>query len=193
MESFDTSAQAAENTVKEMLKYIGEDPEREGLRDTPKRVVRSWDKLYGGYKQTAESILGTSFTEYGNYDEMIVLKDIDFFSTCEHHLLPIIGRAHVAYIPDGKVVGISKLARLVEMHARRLQIQERMTSDIAMDLQRILQPRGVAVLIEAQHYCIKARGIEKVNSLMVTSKLLGVFKESPTAKEEFLSVIHGGR
>jgi GTP cyclohydrolase IA len=191
MESFASSSQNVEHSIRTILIYLGQDPDREGLRDTPRRVVKSWIKLYGGYTQNAEDILKTSFKEYGDYDEMIVLKDIDYFSTCEHHMLPFSGKAHIAYIPNKKVVGISKLARLVEMYARRLQIQERMTADIACDIERILEPRGVAVLMEGQHYCIKSRGIEKINSVMVTSKLTGVFKE-PAARSEFLSFIGRG-
>jgi GTP cyclohydrolase I len=191
MDAIDSNAQAIEYSIKDILSYLGEDPNREGLIDTPKRVRKSWDKLYGGYKLTAEQILGTSFDEFGDYDEMVLLKDIDFFSTCEHHMLPFMGKVHVAYIPNKKVVGISKLARLVEMHARRLQIQERMTADIANDIERILEPLGVAVLVEGQHYCIKARGIEKINSIMSTSKLTGVFKTNSMARSEFLTLSKG--
>lgn len=189
MEAFNPNAQDAEDSVKTILRFLGEDPSREGLVDTPKRVRKSWEKLYGGYKLKAEDVLGTSFSEYGSYDEMILLKDIDFFSTCEHHLLPFTGKVHIAYIPKQKVVGISKLARLVEMHARRLQIQERMTADIAKDIERILEPLGVAVLVEGQHYCIKARGIEKINSVMTTSSLSGVFKSNSMARSEFLTLV----
>lgn len=176
----------------QLFKFVGEDPNREGLCGTPHRVVRSWEKLCGGYQQDAETVLGTCFSEFGDYDEMILLKDIDFFSTCEHHLLPFYGKAHVAYLPDKRVVGISKLARLVEMHSRRLQIQERMTADIANDIARILNPLGVAVLVEAQHFCIKARGVEKINSIMTTSKLIGVYKEHAAARSEFFSMVRGG-
>lgn len=190
MDAINTDSQTIENTIKEMIRYLGENPDREGLLDTPKRVIKSWDRLYGGYKLKAEDILKTSFTEYGEYDEMVLLKNIDFFSTCEHHMLPFLGKAHVAYIPQKKVVGISKLARLVEMHSRRLQIQERMTSDIANDIMRIVEPLGVAVLIEGQHYCIKARGIEKINSIMSTSALLGVFKTDNSARQEFLTLVN---
>ena len=189
METIFANPENAEHSIRELLIYLGQNPDREGLKETPKRVIKSWDKLYGGYKLTAEQVLGTIFEDYGNYDEMIILKDIDFFSTCEHHMLPFMGKAHIAYIPDKKVVGISKLARLVEMHARRLQIQERMTADIANDLQRIIAPIGVAVLIEGQHYCIKARGVEKINSIMTTNKLTGVFKTESAARNEFLSLI----
>ena len=172
-----------------VLEYIGEDPNREGLLDTPKRVVRSWEKLYGGYKQSGKDVLGRVFKECGEYNEMVLLRDIPFYSTCEHHMLNFSGKAHVAYLPSGKVVGISKLARLVEVHARRLQIQERLTADIAKDIQEVLQPKGVAVLIEAQHLCMTSRGVEKAGSMMVTSKLLGAFLEKPEARAEFLQLV----
>lgn len=189
MDTINSDAQNVEHSIRDILTYLGENPDREGLVDTPKRVRKSWDRLYGGYKLTAEQILGTSFDEFGDYDEMVLLKDIDFFSTCEHHMLPFVGKAHVAYIPDKRVVGISKLARLVEMHSRRLQIQERMTADIANDIERILHPLGVAVLVEGQHYCIKARGIEKINSIMSTSKLTGAFKNDNSCRNEFLRLV----
>jgi GTP cyclohydrolase I len=181
-----------QNSIVRILEYIGENPMREGLRDTPDRVVRSWKTLYGGYNQKAEQVLGRVFEEYGKYDEMVILKDIDFFSTCEHHMLPFTGKAHIAYLPKNRVVGISKLARLVEMHARRLQIQEKMTADIADDLERILQPWGVAVLIEGQHFCITSRGVQKINAIMVTSKLTGAFKENPKTRQEFMALIKRG-
>jgi len=174
--------------IKRIILHIGDDPNREGLKETPERIIKSWSRLYGGYKQKAEEVLGTVFSEYGNYDEMIILKNIDFFSTCEHHMLPFYGKAHIAYLPNKKIVGISKLARLVEMHSRRLQIQERLTSDIANDINRILKPKGVAVLVEAQHFCIKARGIEKINSIMTTNALLGVFRK-PEVRAEFFSLV----
>jgi GTP cyclohydrolase IA len=189
MESFNSDAENIEHKIKDILAYIGEDPSREGLLDTPKRIRKSWETLYGGYKQKAEDILKVAFSEIGDYDEMIVLKDIDFFSTCEHHMLPFWGKAHVAYIPNKKVVGISKLARLVEMHARRMQIQERMTADIANDIQRCIEPLGVAVFIQAQHFCIKARGVQKINSIMETSKLIGVFKEFESTRDEFFNMV----
>lgn len=191
MESFNSDAENIEHKIKDILAYIGEDPSREGLLDTPKRIRKSWETLYGGYKQKAEDILKVAFSEIGDYDEMIVLKDIDFFSTCEHHMLPFWGKAHVAYIPNKKVVGISKLARLVEMHARRMQIQERMTADIANDIQRCIEPLGVAVFIQAQHFCIKARGVQKINSVMETSKLLGLFMSKPEVREEFFNMVRG--
>ncbi len=191
MAPFIANPKDAEYTVRHLLELIGEDPDREGLRGTPSRVVRAWCKLFGGYAMTAEQVLGTSFEEYGQYEGMVLLKDINFTSTCEHHLLPIVGRVHIAYLPAHRVVGVSKLARLVEMHSRRLQIQERMTADIADDLERVLKPLGVAVLVEAQHHCITSRGVEKINAIMKTSKLIGAFMEQAEVRAEFLSMVGG--
>ena len=170
-----------------MLAALGEDIDREGLLETPKRVVKSWDELYGGYSLSPEDILKKDFAE-GACDQMIVLRDIEFNSTCEHHIIPIIGKAHVAYIPNGKVVGISKLARIVDAYARRLQIQEKMTEQIAEVIMNVLQPKGVGVMIEAQHMCMTSRGIKKPNVSMVTSALRGVF-ERDEVRQEFLKFI----
>ena len=177
-----------EDAVVRLMEYIGEDPKREGLQDTPGRVVRSWDTLYSGYKQDPGKLLRRSFDSTG-YDEMIVLKDIEFYSTCEHHLLPFFGKAKIGYIPgtNGRVVGISKLARLVDCFARRLQIQERMTRDIANTIQVEMNPLGVGVVLEAKHLCMVARGVQKQNSIMSTSCLLGAMREKPEARQEFLS------
>lgn len=174
----------AEKTVREMLSHIGEDPDREGLLKTPERVVRSWEKLYGGYKQDPAKILEVSFSETENYDQMILMTDIEFYSTCEHHMLPFFGKAHVAYIPKKKVVGASKLVRLVECFARRLQIQERLTGQIANAMQEHLDPRGSGVVIVAQHFCMTARGVERQEVLMKTSALRGAFMDQHV-KEEF--------
>lgn len=176
-----------EKLVRSMLAALGEDIEREGLVETPKRVVKSWDELYGGYELSPEDILKKDFTD-GACDQMIVLRDIEFNSTCEHHIIPIIGKAHVAYIPNGKVVGISKLARVVDAYARRLQIQEKMTEQIAGVIMEVLQPKGVGVLIEAKHMCMTSRGIKKPNVSMVTSALRGVF-ERDEVRQEFLKFI----
>lgn len=176
-----------EKLVRSMLAALGEDIGREGLVDTPKRVVKSWDELYGGYELSPEDILKRDFSE-GACDQMIVLRDIDFNSTCEHHIIPIIGKAHVAYIPNGKVVGISKLARVVDAYARRLQIQEKMTEQIAEVIMTVLQPKGVGVLIDAQHMCMTSRGIKKPNVSMVTSALRGVF-ENDEVRQEFLKFV----
>lgn len=193
METFDTSAQAIEDSVKTLLQSLGEDPNREGLKDTPSRVAKSWRVLFGGYAQRAEDILSATFHETSKYDEVVLLRDIAFYSTCEHHMLPFYGRAHVAYIPDASVVGVSKLARLVDMHSRRLQIQERMTSDIASDLETVLRPRGVAVLVEAQHFCIQSRGVQKQDAVMVTSKMSGAFRSNAAARKEFFDMVRGGK
>ncbi|MDR0734392.1 MAG: GTP cyclohydrolase I FolE [Elusimicrobiota bacterium] len=172
--------------IKEMLAYIGDNPVREGLRETPRRVIKSWDKLFGGYKQKPESVLKT-FTE-GSCDEMVILKDIEFYSTCEHHLLPFFGTISIGYLPDKKVIGISKLARLVEIYSRRLQIQEKLVAEIADSLMRHLKPLGVMVVCKAKHMCICARGVEKHKADMITSALRGVFKKNEV-RQEFLQFV----
>lgn len=183
------SREDAETAVRTLLGWIGEDPTREGLRDTPARVVRAFEEYSAGYQLEPTDILRRTFEEVEGYDEMVVLKDIGFESHCEHHLAPIIGRAHVAYLPTRRVVGISKLARVVEAFAKRLQIQERMTAQVADAIQDVLEPRGVGVVIEATHHCMTSRGIHKPGSLMVTSRLLGEFKTNPDTRREFLSFV----
>jgi len=170
---------------------IGEDPHREGLVHTPERVVRAWEYLMRGYGQRVEDIL-TCFDADG-YDQIVLLKDIEFYSLCEHHLLPFFGKAHVAYIPDGKVVGVSKLARLVDMYARRLQIQERICEQVTAALMEYLDPIGAACVLEAQHLCMLMRGVEKQNSVMVTSSVKGAFFDNPQTREELFSLIWGSR
>ena len=177
-----------EKLVREMLVKLGEDPEREGLVKTPDRVARAWRDITGGYQEDAGSLVrGALFEAEGK--EMILVNDIDFFSVCEHHMLPFFGKAHVAYIPDGKIVGLSKMARVVEAYARRLQVQERMTSQIAGCLMENLQPLGVAVVLHAQHLCMMMRGVQKQNSYAVTSEMLGCFKSNPKTRSEFLTLI----
>jgi GTP cyclohydrolase I len=183
------SKEEAEAAVRTLLRWIGEDPTRPGLLATPDRVSRAYAEWFGGYGQVPVEILRATFDETGGYDEIVLLKDIDFASHCEHHLAPIVGRAHVAYLPDRRVVGISKLARIVDVFARRLQIQERMTAQIADTIQEVLEPRGVAVAIEAEHHCMKTRGVNKPGNLMTTSRLTGVFRENASIKREFLSLI----
>lgn len=178
----------AEELVGAMLTLIDPKPRREGLKDTPKRVVKSWKELYGGYAKDPAEILSTVFEE-GTCDEMVVLKDIEFSSTCEHHLLPFIGKAHVGYVPNGKVVGLSKLARLVDCFAKRLQIQEQMTEQVAGAIETHLAPRGVAVVIEAHHQCMSCRGVGKKGTTMVTSSLRGVFRDDRAARAEFFALI----
>lgn len=179
----------AEDAVRTLLRWAGDDPERSGLQDTPARVVRAFEEFFKGYGQDPAAILRTTFDETDGYDEMVLLKDIEFSSHCEHHLAPIVGRAHVAYLPQRRVVGISKLARLVEAYARRLQIQERMTVQIADAIQEVLQPRGVAVVIEATHHCMTTRGIHKPGTTMLTSRVTGVFREDQSTRREFFALI----
>lgn len=179
----------AEDAVRTLLRWAGDDPARPGLHDTPARVVRAFEEFFKGYAQDPAEILRTTFDETDGYDEMVLLKDIEFSSHCEHHLAPIIGRAHVAYLPQRRVVGISKLARLVEAYARRLQIQERMTVQVADAIQEVLQPRGVAVVIEATHHCMTTRGVHKPGTAMLTSRVTGVFRADPATRREFFSLI----
>ena len=183
------SRDEAEKAVHTLLRWAGDDPSREGLADTPARVARAFEDWFSGYDQNPEEYLARTFQEVSGYDDMVVLKDIRFESHCEHHLAPIIGRAHVGYLPSNKVVGISKLARVVEAFARRLQVQEKMNAQIALCIQRVLEPKGVAVVIEASHQCMTTRGIHKTGVTMVTSTMLGAFRDNDVTRCEFLSVI----
>jgi len=183
------SREEAESAVRTLLRWAGDDPTREGLIDTPKRVASAYEDWFSGYKEDPEEYLLRTFEEVEGYDDMIVLKDIRFESHCEHHLAPIIGRAHVGYLPNNKVVGISKLARVVEAYARRLQVQEKMNAQIARCIQKVLEPKGVAVVIEAAHQCMTTRGVHKQGVSMVTSSMLGEFRKNPLTRREFLSVI----
>jgi len=179
----------AEAAVRTLIRWAGDDPTRDGLVDTPARVVRAYEEYFCGYSEEPKKILGKSFDETEGYDEIVVLKDINFSSHCEHHIAPILGRAHIAYLPSSRVVGISKLARLVETFGRRLQIQEKMTAQIANALDQALKPKGVAVVIEASHECMTTRGINKPGVNMVTSTMLGAFREDPSTRREFMSII----
>ena len=172
-----------------LILWAGDDPLREGLGDTPARVVRSYEEFFAGYHKDPEEILRTTFEETDGYDEMVVLKDITFESHCEHHMVPIIGKAYVAYLPDKRVVGISKLVRVVETYAKRLQIQEKMTAQIANAINDVLKPKGVAVVVEAEHQCMTTRGVEKPGVSMVTSTMLGAFRDDPSTRKEFLTFI----
>jgi GTP cyclohydrolase I len=180
---------AAEDAVRTLLRWAGEDPTREGLRDTPKRVVEAYKDWYSGYAVDPRDYLRRTFEEMAGYDEMVVLRDIEFESHCEHHMAPIIGRAHVGYLPTTKVVGISKLARVVDVFARRFQVQEKMTAEIARCINDVLQPRGVGVVIEAVHECMTTRGIHKRGVSMITSKMLGTFRSDARTRSEFLTFI----
>jgi len=172
-----------------LIRWAGDDPTREGLEGTPDRVVRSYEEFFSGYGVDAEDILRRTFEETEGYDEMVVLKDIEFESHCEHHMVPIIGKAHVAYLPQKRVVGISKLARVVDAYAKRLQIQEKMTAQIANTINDVLSPNGVAVVIEAAHQCMTTRGVHKPGVSMVTSTMLGAFRDDSTTRREFLSIV----
>ena len=177
-----------ERIVRDLLVELGEDPEREGLRRTPTRVMRALEFLTEGYRQDVDEIFNDAFFEE-DYDEMVVVRDIEFYSLCEHHLLPFFGKAHVAYIPDRRIVGLSKIPRLVDLFARRLQVQERMTKEIADTMMEKLSPRGVAVVIEARHLCMVMRGVEKQHSYMTTSHMLGAFREAQSTRMEFMNLI----
>jgi GTP cyclohydrolase I len=183
------SRTAAEDAVRTLLRWAGEDPQREGLLDTPKRVVDAYTDWFSGYAIDPRDYLRRTFEETGGYDEMVVLRDIEFESHCEHHMAPIIGRAHVGYLPTGKVVGISKLARVVDVFARRFQVQEKMTAEIARCINDVLQPQGVGVVIEAAHECMTTRGIHKRGVSMITSKMLGTFRSDARTRNEFLTFI----
>ena len=179
----------AEEAVRTLLRWAGDDPSRPGLMGTPNRVVRAYEEYFRGYNEDPLELLGRTFDETEGYDEMVVLKDIPFASHCEHHIAPIIGKAHVAYLPNIKVIGISKLARLVEVFGKRLQIQEKMTAQIANSLNSVLEPKGVAVVIQAAHECMTTRGVDKPGVNMVTSRMLGAFRDDGATRREFLAMI----
>jgi GTP cyclohydrolase IA len=187
------SRNEAEDAVRVLIRWAGDDPAREGLRGTPGRVVRAFEEWFWGYAEDPAEYLERTFEEVAGYDEIVVLRDIRFESHCEHHIAPIVGRVHIGYLPRNRVVGISKLARLVEAYARRLQIQERLTAEIANTLDRILKPDGVAVVVEGVHACMTTRGVKQAGATMVTSRMLGVFRDQPQTRQEFLSTIafHG--
>ena len=181
-----TEVEAAFRTI---IRWTGDNPNRDGLLNTPARLARAYEEYFRGYNEDPERILSTTFEETEGYDEMIILRGIRFESHCEHHIAPIIGRAWVAYIPNGRVVGISKLARVVEVYAKRLQIQEKMTAQIANAINNVLQPQGVGVIIKAEHYCMTARGIMKPGTDLVTSRMLGIFRSNAATRQEFLSMV----
>ena len=188
----DVTRQQAEDAVRTLLRWAGDDPTREGLLDTPKRVAKAYEDWFSGYALDPDDYMARTFEEVAGYDEMIVLRDIEYESHCEHHMAPIIGKVHVGYLPDGKVVGISKLARVVEAYARRFQVQEKMTAQIANCIQRALNPRGVGVVVVGAHECMTTRGIHKRGVSMVTSKMLGSFREDARTRSEFLQFIDVG-
>jgi len=179
----------AEAAVRTLLRWAGDDPTREGLLDTPKRVAKAYEEWFGGYQMDPDAVLARVFEEVEGYDDMVLLKDIRVESTCEHHMAPIIGKAHVAYLPDQRVVGISKLARLVDIYGKRLQVQEKLTAQVAETLQRVLKPRGVAVMIDAEHHCMATRGVHKHGVDTITTRFTGAFKDDPKLEERFLRLV----
>ena len=179
----------AEEAVRTLIRWAGDDPEREGLEGTPGRVTRAYEEWFGGYREDPKALLQRTFEEVDGYDEIVVLRDIRFESHCEHHMAPIVGRVHIGYLPRSRVVGISKLARLVEAYAKRLQIQERLTAQIANTLDQVLKPHGVAVVVEATHGCMTTRGIHKSSASLVTSRMLGVFRRQAQTRQEFLTTL----
>ncbi len=187
------SREEAEAAVKTLMKWVGEDIEREGLLDTPKRVAKAYKELFGGYDQDANEVLGRTFEEVGGYDDMVLVRDIPFHSHCEHHLVPIIGKAHVAYLPDGCVLGLSKIARTVDIFAKRMQTQENLTAQVAHTIDDALQPRGVAVMIEAEHMCMAMRGIKKQGSTTLTTAYTGAFHDNPAEQQNFFSMLRMGK
>lgn len=187
-EGIPTDAEAREY-VRGILRYIGEDPDREGLLETPSRVVKSFAEHYSGYDQDPETYLSKVFEEVEGYDELVLVSDIEVFSHCEHHMIPFVGKAHVAYIPNGRVVGLSKLARVVDVFAKRLQVQEKLTAQIARSIDVALKPQGTAVILQCQHFCMCYRGVRKPGSWTTTSKLLGAFMDEPSARMELLTLI----
>ncbi len=186
------SQEEVEAAVYTLLRWTGDNPEREGLKDTPKRVAKAFREMFGGYDMCPAEELGRTFEEVAGYDDLVLVKDIGFHSHCEHHMVPIIGMAHVAYLPDGKVVGLSKIARVVDIFAHRLQTQEAMTAQIASVIQDVLNPRGVAVMIEAEHMCMAMRGIRKQGSTTLTSTFTGAFRDSPEEQVRFVTMIRAG-
>lgn len=183
------SRKQAEDAIRTLIRWAGDDPEREGMRETPARVVRAYEEWFSGYDEDPVAFLERTFEEVSGYDEMVVLKDIPFESHCEHHMAPIIGKAHVGYLPDKRVVGISKLARVVQTYAKRFQVQEAMTAQIADCINDILQPAGVAVVVDGMHQCMTTRGVYKPGVSMVTSRMLGAFRNNPSTRREFLAVV----
>ena len=178
-----------EEAVRTLIRWSGDDPDREGLIGTPDRVARAYEEWFAGYQDDPDELLQRTFEEVAGYDEMVLMRSIHYVSHCEHHMAPIIGRVHIGYLPDNRVVGISKLARLVQSYAKRLQIQERMTAEIANTIERVLAPQGVAVVVEGMHGCMTSRGVHQAQATLVTSRMLGVFRDRPETRQEFLSAI----
>ena len=181
----------AEAAVRTLLSYIGDNPDREGLVETPKRFVNAYEELFGGYKECPAEVLDRTFSETGGYDDLVLVRDIPFYSHCEHHVMPFTGKAHIAYVPIGRVVGLSKIARLIDVYARRLQTQEHLTAQISTAIEEILKPRGVAVMLEAEHTCMSMRGVAKPGSLTVTTQFAGLFRNDPQEQVRFITLVRG--
>jgi len=187
------SREEAESAVRTLIAYAGDDPAREGLLETPRRVVSAYEELFGGYRDSPDEILERTFSETGGYDDMVLVRDIPFHSHCEHHIMPFFGKAHIAYLPTDRVLGLSKLARLVEVFALRMQTQEHLNSQIANSICDVLKPRGVAVMMEAEHTCMSMRGVAKPGSSTVTTQFMGVFKTDPVMQQRFLTLVHSAQ
>src|SRR5277367_4018413 len=183
------SRSEAEAAVRTLLAYIGDDPDREGLRDTPKRVISAYEELYSGYREDAVEVLDRTFAEMGTYDDLVLVRNIPFHSHCEHHMMPFYGRAHAAYLPIERVVGLSKLARLIDVYSRRLQTQEHLTSQVVTAIDEVLKPRGVAVMVEAEHTCMSLRGVAKHGAMTFTSRYTGMFRDNPAEQARFMSLV----
>ncbi len=186
------SREEAHDAIRTLIRWAGDDPRREGLLETPDRVARAWEEMFAGYNQDPVAFLRGTFEEIEGYDEMVILRDIRVESHCEHHLMPIVGTVHIAYLPEKRVVGISKLARLIDVYAKRLQIQEKLTAQIANSLNDVLKPRGVGVIVNAVHHCMTTRGVHKTGVSMVTSQMLGAFRDDARTRREFLAIVNGG-
>ncbi len=184
----DEKRKKLEANTRNLLELLGEDPNREGLMNTPKRVAKAWDFLTKGYNENLEDLINNAIFE-GESKDMVIVKNIEFYSLCEHHMIPFYGKAHIGYIPDGKIIGLSKLARITDLFAQRLQVQERLTNQIAKCLQEVLNPRGVAVVLEGKHFCMLSRGVQKQNSIATSSSMLGIFREKESTRNEFLKLI----
>jgi GTP cyclohydrolase I len=187
------SREEAEAAVRTLIAYTGDDPAREGLVDTPRRVVKAYDELYGGYRECPAEVLDRTFSETGGYDDLVLVRDMAFHSHCEHHMMPFFGKAHLAYVPVDQVVGLSKLGRLIEVFSHRLQTQEHLTSQIATAMEEILKPRGVAVMLEAEHMCMSVRGIQKAGASTVTSQFTGMFRDDPAEQVRFMTLVRGNQ
>jgi GTP cyclohydrolase I len=185
------SREEAEAAVRTLIAYLGDDPGREGVRDTPSRVVNTYDEVFRGYRECPMDVLDRTFSEIGTYDDLVLIRDVPFYSHCEHHMVPFVGKAHIAYVPVERVVGLSKLARVVDIYARRLQTQEHLTSQIATAIQEILKPRGVALMLEAEHMCMSMRGVQKPGVSTITTQFMGTFRDDPAEQLRFMTLVRG--